>query len=93
MVACFGCGGLIDVCDRYCRWCGRTFIPDNYGPPEQQAVNSTAPYGDGWINNPECRGIGQVLTQGIFRDDETELGTVMNLIETRAVTHDVSRGY
>ena len=93
MATCFGCGGSIDVCDRYCRWCGRTFIPDNYGPPEQQGADSSIPYGDSWIDNPEYRGIGLVLAQGVFHDDEEKLGTVMNLIETRAVTHDVSRGY
>lgn len=93
MITCFGCGGSIDVCDRNCRWCGRTFIPDNYGPPEQPAVDSPALLGDVWMENPEYRGIGLVLAQGIFRDDEAELGTVVNLIETRAVSHDVSRGY
>ena len=93
MVTCFGCGGSIDVCDRYCRWCGRTFVPDNYGPPEHQGAYSSALYNDGWIDNPECRGIGLVLAQGIFRDDEAELGTVMNLIETRAVSHSTNRGY
>ena len=93
MVTCFGSGGLIDVCDRYCRWCGRTFIPDNYGPTEQEEADSSMPHGDSWIDNPECRGIGQVLTQGIFRDDEAELGTVMNLIETHTVSHSINRRY
>ena len=92
MVTCFECSGLIDVCDRYCRWCGRTFIPDNYGPPEQQGGDSSALCCDVWMENPEYRGIGLVLAQGVFRDDEAELGTVMNLILTRAVAHEVNRG-
>ena len=93
MVTCFGCGGSIDVCDRYCRWCGRTFIPDNYGPPEQEGVDSFPPHSDGWMDNPEYRGIGLALVQGIFHDDEAELGTVMNLIETCAISRDLNRGY
>ena len=48
MVTCFGCGGSIDVFDRYCRWCGRTFIPDNYGPQPPRAPDRHGPApGDG----------------------------------------------
>ena len=93
MVTCFGCDGSFDVCDRYCRWCNWTFIPDNYGPPEQRGADSSIPHCDSRIGNPEYRGIGLVLAQGVFRDDEEELGTVMNLIETRSISHNANRGY
>jgi hypothetical protein len=45
------------------------------------------------MENPEYRGIGLVLAKGIFRNDEEELGTDMNLIETRSISHDGNRGY
>ena len=101
MITCFSCGGSIDVIDRYCRWCGRTFIPDNYGPPSR-AVDSPAfdnsPSSiqatvDGVIDYTECNGIGLVLTQQIFHDDEEELNDVMDLIDNRAPLPGANQGY
>ena len=40
MIVCFGCGGFIDVRDRFCRWCGRTIIFDNSEPSRPYAIVS-----------------------------------------------------
>jgi hypothetical protein len=102
MVTCFGCGGSIDVFDRYCRWCGRTFIPDNYGPQPPRAVDSPAfenmhsGRGTGVVGVTdfmECNGIGLVLTRGIFHDDEEELNDVMDLISHDDPETDINQGY
>jgi hypothetical protein len=102
MIDCFGCGRLIDVSDRYCRWCGRTFIPDNYGPVPPQAAGSTAceiiqeklnAAVSGWTSNTDCNGIALVLTRGIFHDDEDELNDVMELIEYEAMPPQINQGY
>jgi hypothetical protein len=102
MITCFSCGGSIDVIDRYCRWCGRTFIPDNYGPPPLDLF-STANNDDiqpskrvkdnGCSDYIECNGIGLALTQQIFHDDEEELNDVMDLIDTRAPLPGANQGY
>jgi len=102
MVTCFGCGGSIDVFDRYCRWCGRTFIPDNYGPQPPRAVDSPAfenihPPGingvDGLTDYLECGSIGLVLTRSIFHDDEEDLTEVINLISDEKAGPDINQGY
>ena len=102
MVTCFGCGGSIDVFDRYCRWCGRTFIPDNYGPAPPRAVDSPAfesmhPGRGAGVNGltdyMECNGIGLVLTRGIFHDDEEELNDVMDLISSDDSPPDINQEY
>jgi hypothetical protein len=102
MVTCFGCGGSIDVFDRYCRWCGRTFIPDNYGPQPPRPVDSPAfenvhPHlingVDGFTDCLECGSIGLVLTQGIFHDDENELNDVIDLISDEKAGPDINQGY
>jgi hypothetical protein len=102
MVTCFGCGGSIDVFDRYCRWCGRTFIPDNYGPTPPRAVDSPAFESmhpgpgtgiDGLTDYQESNSIGLVLTRGIFHDDEEELNDVMDLMSHDDSQPDINQGY
>jgi len=102
MVTCFGCGGSIDVFYRYCRWCGRTFIPDNYGPQPPRAVDSPAfenihPHGingvDGFTDYLESGSIGLVLTQSIFHDDEEDLTEVIDLISDEKAGPDINQGY
>jgi hypothetical protein len=96
MVTCFGCGGSIDVSDRYCRWCGRTFIPDNYGPPPSHNENLRQIPGagvNGWMERTECSSIGLMLMQGIFHDDEEELNDILDLIGFYAVSTDFNQGY
>jgi hypothetical protein len=102
MVTCFGCGGSIDVFDRYCRWCGRTFIPDNYGPLPPRPIDSPAFESmqprcgtgvDGCTDYMECNNIGLVLTRGIFHDDEEELNDVMDLISVHDPPSNANQGY
>ena len=105
MVTCLRCSGLIDVRDRYCRWCGRTFILDNDVPPRPREINPPVIcpkcHGEGWIDDPNYNGIGAILAQEIFHDDEEELkpghelgripcdfpGCKSGILEDRLVNH------
>ena len=97
MVTCFKCGENVDVLDRYCRWCGRTFIPENYGPPRKQNVDLPVllPSGrhEDRINDPEYEAIALALMKGIFHDDEDELNDVMDLISHDDPETDINQGY
>jgi hypothetical protein len=102
MVTCFGCGGSIDVFDRYCRWCGRTFIPDNYGPQPPRPVDSPAfekvhPRHlagiDGFTDCMECGNIGLALTEGIFHDDENALNDIIDSISDQKAGPEINQGF
>ena len=96
MVTCFKCGENVDVLDRYCRWCGRTFIPENYGPPRKQNVDLPVLLpgyrNDGRINDPEYEAIALALMKGIFHDDEDELNGVLETLVTRPSARSFSQG-
>ena len=86
MVTCSGCGELIDVCDKYCRWCGWTYILDNDVPPRPYAIVSPTREGKqstrAAVNRelcPRCHGGGRI-------DNPVRNG--IGLVLARGIFHD-----
>jgi len=87
LVTCSGCGELIDVRDKYCRWCGWTYIFDNDVPPRPYAIASPTREGKQTPTHaatngelcPRCHGGGRI-------DNPVRSG--IGLVLARGIFHD-----